>query len=310
MYCKYCGQRSILNSSICSECNDLLHESTKQKSTIPFFLIVLLGPIFNLILKAINFYEASLVLSQVEFQNYLRSQLFSLVMNIPSSGIVYVIVILVLVKLKKIKTTCCEVSDVIVWTGVLPLNVIGGIYINKFIASMSLDIVTGVSAYSSASSITLLSVWNTVCLIVFLLLRSGTIRIGKKAIILTSVFLFFWSLLMVLGAGIIIHFMRVDAASYSIAVSMYRLSAAFLWLRCLVDLMFAILFGENKAGFVCGVMYKVGGCIVSCVATALFPVTGYGLVDTIGSIVAGIILVLAWQINKKCESVEVKSRET
>ena len=303
MYCKYCGQRSILNSPICGDCDELLHESAKQKSVIPFFLIVFLGPVLALIVNIVSFYEGYLELSQAEFQAYLKSQLLFRAMNIPNSAIVYVIVILVLVKLKKIKTTCCEFSDVIVWAGVFPINVIGGLYVNRFVASMSIGVVTGISTYSSVSSITLLSLWNSLCLIVFLLIRSGTVRMRKKAVIAISVFLILWSLLMVLGAGGMMRLFRVDAASYSIAVPMYRLSAAFMWLRCLIDLFFVILFGQKKVGFVCGIMYKAGKHIVSCVAAVLFfaeeVVLGYGLVDTIGGIALGIILVLAWQVNKK-----------
>lgn len=312
MYCKYCGRKINSDTTVCKECQRTIEGTSEPQNAKVFYILLFAGPLITIINSVINYLT---ILLNGYIDGYMKSMiilssLLKAVLNIHNNFIFYIIIIIILAKRRKIVVDNFNYGDVIIWSGPCLLNIFFSYALIPTLNRMGDYVVAGNSGFSFMHSIlTMPGMWYYVCLIVFMLLRSGTIVMKKKTMIILASVLVMWSLLLVLFVSPLIHlFVDATVNSYLVVRSMFSSAASMMWLRHLILLWFAVLLGRREMSFVCGTICLAGFSIIPFLAKTLFLkggiFVGYGLAETIGYAFVGILLLGVKVLSKHEKQIE------
>lgn len=220
-------------------------------------------------------------------------------------SIIFIVTALYLAKTKKIDSACFEKYDVITWSVFSLALAIFNCYekISVFNENLLWSVCHTFCGFVR-EIVMLPTVWYYGCLILFLLIRSGNVKVGRKTIIKIFIALVVWAFLILFLHNEFVWILAPDARVFGITVVSLRLSTYFMWMRYLILLWFAILMGQRKIGFTCGIICSGGTFLVAGIAATLFldaqmVIECIGLPESIGYIVLGLGVIVSYMVNKK-----------
>lgn len=306
MSCKYCGKSTENGVVICAECNSILAESSNVKAKKPLYWVIFVGVLLPAVVSSI--YSIIYYFRYIDLvPNYGRKLLFSELTTLSSNGYIWFVILVVLIVIKKIDTHCCEREDAILWIG---MRWVGAFFpITSFVQTMMAyrgnDFLAANSTCNTARNIfEMPGLWINICLISFLMVRSGKMEFHKKKMILIPCVLVVWSLLIVIFQELLLQEVLEVSPEIICSISYQRkFSAMFMWLRYLILMWFAVSWAKKQIGFVCVTLCIMCFRVLPGMLQIVFieseaPLALWGD-SNIAYIVAGIILVISKCVNRR-----------
>lgn len=356
-YCPFCGQPAGVGA-FCQGCGSRLPEMTNdaqmsmQENTqkdiqenmqkgaqgsvqkkggvsAAFILLLCMLPTVDVLNMLLDIF--SLVYRYMMYPQLPMTDILSLLISAAKTVGVWcvgLLPVIVLTVMRKIDPMRIRVRDVIMW-GIWCLS-----GLNIFHTFMQWLIVQDSGSYMLVGYFTAVDIkgklsvswlWPWLLLLLFLLVRSGTLRPTKIKFFVTAGLLAVWSLVLVIllpfllfgvpetdaGVAHITDFLRTwllgqwpdFTDAYVYAIQYLRVWACFVWLQCLVEIWFAAVYGEEKIrwsglAFVLGLpLFTLAMTYVNLVLFGM-PLLSYPQAMGAGAVIGCIALIVIYIVEK------------